>query len=328
MIRLGILGAAKIAPQAVIEPVKGNAQVEVQCIAARDVSRARAFADTHGIATVHEHYADVLADSAVTAVYIPLPISAHHEWTIKALEAGKHVLCEKSLALNAAEAIEMQEVAEHTGLVLMDAFHYRYHPLFLRAVEIVRSGVLGKLVSIEADFHVKGPVADDDIRMMYQTGGGVTMDIGCYPLSWVRHLLGSSPLEVTAAAETGPEQVDLYLETEMLFPGGIRARTTGDMRAGGQFKAELLVVGENGSMRVSNPLVPQFGHSLDLQLGGKTTTQTFALRSSYDYQLDAFTAAVINDEPLLTDGRDAILQMSLIDRVYQAAGLSLRGALG
>jgi len=325
MIRFGILGAAKIAPQAIIKPVQDNAQAEVHCIAARDVSRAKAFADAHDISTVHEHYGDVLADPAVTAVYIPLPISAHHEWTIKALEAGKHVLCEKSLALNAAEALEMQEVAARTGLVLMDAFHYRYHPLFSRAVEVVHSGVLGKLASIEADFHVKGPVPENDIRMMYATGGGVTMDIGCYPLSWVRHLLGAVPLEVTAAAVTGPEQVDLYLETNLIFPGGICARTSGDMRAGGQFKAELLVIGENGSMRVSNPLVPQFGHSLVLQLGGKKTSETFTRRGSYDYQLDAFTAAVISGEPVLTDGRDAVLQMTLIDQVYQAAGLSLRG---
>ena len=325
MIRIGILGAAKIAPQAVIEPAKDHAQVEVQCIAARAVSRAKTFADKHGIATVHDHYADVLADASVTAVYIPLPISAHHEWTIKALEAGKHVLCEKSLALNAAQATEMQEVAARTGLVLMEAFHYRYHPLFLRTVEIVRSGILGKLSSIQADFHVKGPVAEDDIRMMYETGGGVTMDIGCYPLSWVRHLVGSAPQAVTAKAETGPDQVDIYLETDLLFPGGIRAKTTGDMRAGGQFKAELLVVGENGSLRVSNPLVPQFGHSLELQLNGEMTSETFSLRSSYAYQLDAFTAAVLNDDAVLTDGCDAVLQMTLIDRVYQAAGLSLRG---
>ena len=99
------------------------------------------------------------------------------------------------------------------------------------------------------------------------------------------------------------------------------------MRAGGQFKAELLVIGANGSMRVSNPLVPQIGHSLDLQLGDKKTSETFALRSSYDYQLDAFTAAVISNEPVLTDGRDAVSQMTLIDRVYQAAGLSIRGVL-
>jgi predicted dehydrogenase len=325
MIRFGILGAARIAPQAVIDPAKENPLVEIQCIAARDVSRAQIFADDHCIPDVHDHYQQVIADPAINAVYVPLPISGHHEWTIKALHAGKHVLCEKSLALNEAQAIEMQAAARSTGLVLMDAFHYRYHPLFIRAVEIVQSGVLGKLSMIEADFHVKGPVADDDIRMMYQTGGGVTMDIGCYPLSWVRHLLGTSPLQVSARAETGPAQVDIYMETDMQFPGGIRAKTTGDMRAGGEFKARINLVGDAGSLRIENPLVPQFGHSLALQVAGKKSTVSFDLRSSYAYQLDAFVNAVTNGEPVLTDGRDGILQMALIDRVYQAAGLSIRG---
>jgi len=324
MIGFGVLGAAKIAPRALIDPCADNHRASVISIAARDRARAERFAEKHGIPGVHDDYAGVIRDPDIQAVYNPLPISHHHRFTLKALSAGKHVLCEKSFAANAREAEEMARAARESGLVVMDAFHYRYHPVFRRAREVVASGRLGPVRSIEAAFHV--PVKDPgDIRMNYETGGGVTMDIGCYPLSWVRHITGEEPEVLEAHAETGPPQVDVLLEARLRLPSGAEARISGDMRPDARVKMELHVEGELGKMTVENPLAPQMGHRIVLDIGGKASEEELDRRTSYAYQLDAFIAAVEDDEPLATDAEDAVKQMRLVDRCYEAAGLPLRG---
>ena len=175
MIRFGTLGAAKITPAALIYPCMNEFNAQIVSVAARDRARAEQFAKAHHIPRVFDSYSAVIDDEKADAVYVPLPITAHHEWCMKALAAGKHVLCEKSMAANADQAIEMNAVAVGSGLVLMDAFHYRYHPLFGRVREIYQSGLLGQIRTIDAVFHV--PVTDkNDIRMNYETGGGVTME--------------------------------------------------------------------------------------------------------------------------------------------------------
>jgi predicted dehydrogenase len=325
MIRFGTLGAAAITPRALIYPCVDEWRASVYAIAARDRARADEFARYAGIRHVLADYRQLVEHPKIDAVYNPLPISLHHEWTIKALEAGKHVLCEKSFASNAIEAQDMARVAAEKNLVVMDAFHYRYHPVFLRAKEIVDSGALGRISEIRAAFHVPIPMNLDDIRMNYQTGGGVTMDIGCYPISWVRHLIGEEPIEVSARAEVGPPHVDVMLEATLRFPSGIVGRTSGDMRETTKFKAEFEVIGELGSLTVVNPLIPQNGHQIRLTTKAGTTTETRDRRPTYGYQLDAFIAAVETGAPLFTDGADAVKQMRVIDRCYRAAGLPLRG---
>jgi predicted dehydrogenase len=323
MIRFGVLGTAQITPAALVYPCMNEPLARISVIAARDRGKAEAFAAAHHIRTVCDSYSDVVNHEKINALYNPLHISAHHPWTISALNAGKHVLCEKSLACNAAEAREMNQVAKDKRLVLMDAFHYRYHPLFARMKNIVDSGKLGIIESIDAAFHI--PVRDpDNIRMNYHLGGGVTMDIGCYPISWIRHLAGREPTVVSATAEVGPPQVDLFLETKM-EAGNIAITTSADMRASASFKAAVTVRGSRGEMRVDNVIAPQMGHLLSLNVSGHTSHETVDRRPTYAYQLDAFIAAVKKDEPLWTDGDDAVAQMTVIDRCYEAAGLPIRG---
>lgn len=323
MITFGTLGAARITPSALIYPAMNEPRARISVIAARDRQRAEAFANAHHIRTVCDNYDEVVTHGHINAVYNPLHIPAHHPWTIKALNAGKHVLCEKSLASNAREAAEMQALAKEKSLVLMDAFHYRYHPLFARMVEIVQGGELGDIISIDAAFHV--PVRGaEDIRMNYSLGGGVTMDIGCYPISWVRHLTGKEPKVIGATAEVGPPNVDLVLSAKLDIDG-IGVTTTGDMRESTAFKAEICVKGSLGKMLVNNVVAPQMGHLLTLDLNGKVTHETVDRRPSYCYQLDAFIEAVENGGPVLTDGEDAVKQMTVIDRCYEAAGLPIRG---
>ncbi|NJN51365.1 MAG: Gfo/Idh/MocA family oxidoreductase [Gammaproteobacteria bacterium] len=324
VVRFGTLGAARITPAALIAPCAQDVRAQVHCVAARDRTRADAFAHKHGVAVVHASYDDVVDDPDVTAVYVPLPITDHHVWTIRALEAGKHVLCEKSFASNAREAQEMADVARATGLVLMDAFHYRYHPVFMRARQIVASGMLGSVRTVEARFDV--PIVDaKDIRMIYETGGGVTMDIGCYPISWCRHITGEEPDAVAAQAVEGPPKVDTFLKASFRFPSGIVATASADMREGVKFHASLKVTGDRGEMYVRNPLAPQAGHRIDLDVGGRKTSEELDRRPTYSYQLDAFIDAVEHGAPLLTGAEDAVKQMRVIDRCYAAAGLPLRG---
>ena len=198
--QIGVLGAARIAPTALIKPAKKNADVVVAAVAARDVSRAQAFAAKHGIARVHDSYEALIADPDIDAVYNPLPNGLHGKWTRAALAAGKHVLCEKPFTANADEAREIAELAAKSDRVVMEAFHYRYHPLALRIEEIIASGELGKLQRVEAALCFPLPNSSD-IRYNYSLAGGATMDAGCYAVHMVRTFGGSTPEVVSAQAK-------------------------------------------------------------------------------------------------------------------------------
>ena len=170
MITFGALGAAKITPEALIKPCQQEPRAQVSLIAARDKRRAEIFAAQHSIDFIAEDYDELVNDPSINAVYIALPIHAHHHWAMQALRAGKHVLCEKSLASNQRQAVEMAQVAAETGLILMDAFHYRYHPLFHRAREIYASGLLGKIINIHAEFNVPVPASSEETIIVEMSG--------------------------------------------------------------------------------------------------------------------------------------------------------------
>ena len=312
-----------IAPAALLNPAKDNDQVEVVAVAARNKERAEKFAETHDIPQVYDTYEDVINDSSIDAIYNPLPISHHKQYSIQALRAGKHVLCEKSFAMNADEARDMAAVADETGLVLIEAFHYRYHPVFLKALEIVDSGVLGKLHQIDAQFIVGTP-NKENIRMIYETGGGATMDMGCYPISWLRHITRQEPRVVSAIAVEGEPQIDLRLEVNYELEGGVTATTVGAMNER-RFVADMNIHGENGQLHVRNPLVPQHGNRVTLTLNGKVEfDEELTTRPTYDYQLEAFVDVIRKGTPMPTDAHDAIKQMEVIDAAYVAAGLRRR----
>ena len=321
-LRIGTLGAAGITPAALMEPAKEIDGVVVAAVAARDRNRAEQFAERHHIPLVYDHYDSVIADDSLDVIYNPLPISHHLEYTVKALRAGKHVLCEKSFALNAREAEEMHAVAQDTGLVLIEAFHYRYHPIFQRALEIVESGTLGKLEHIDARFVVGTPNAEN-IRMHYDTGGGATMDMGCYPISWLRHITREEPKVVAATAKIGNPDVDLRLEVDYQLQDGLTATTVGSMCDSG-FAADMEIRGSDGHMRVVNPLVPQHGNKIELTVGTDSSEEEFTRRSTYAFQLEAFVDAVENGTQLPTDSADAVKQMRVIDAAYLAAGMKTR----
>lgn len=326
-IRFGALGAARITPTALLGPARRHPEVEVVAIASRSLRRARAMARRGGVEEAVDDYREVIEHPGVDAIYIALPISRHREWSLRALAAGKPVLCEKSLASNEREAAEMAEAAERSGLLLMEAFHYRYHPVFRRALAIYRSGAIGDLVRLEGAYHapIRRRSFRRDIRLEYRTGGGAMMDKGCYPLSWMRHFTGEEPRVVSAEAFEGPPDIDMRLDAELAFPSGAAGTASGSMRKEDPHRAELVAVGARGTLTVVNPLAPQYGHEIRLDADGETTTETLPGRPTYDHQLDAFVRAVSTGESPPTGVADSVGQMRLVDEAYRAAGMRVRG---
>jgi predicted dehydrogenase len=323
-IRIGILGAARIAPAAMIKPARNDERAVVTTVAARDRARADSYAAKHGIPHVHDSYRALVDDPDVDAVYNPLPNGLHAEWTIAALEAGKHVLCEKPFTANAAEAEAVAAVADRTGLTVMEAFHYRYHPLARRMREIVDSGELGTIVRIETSLCFPLP-RFSDIRYRYDLAGGATMDVGTYTVHMARLLGREEPEVVSADAKLRSPQVDRAMRAELRFPSGHTGRITCSMWSRWVIQTYARVYGDRGELRVINPTTPQLWHRMTVKAGGTSRTERFTRRPTYEFQLDAFVAAVLDGEPSLTPPRDSIANMRVLDAIYVAAGLQPRG---
>lgn len=321
--RLGVLGAARIAPAALIQPARELAGVRVAAVAARDTARAEAYARKHGIPRVHSSYEALLADPEIDAIYNPLPNGLHGAWTIAALRQGKHVLCEKPMAANAAEAERMSAVARETGRHLVEAFHYRYHPLAARMKEIVDGGSLGKIEHIEASLCIP-LLRRGDIRFRLDLAGGATMDVGCYAIHLLRFLAGAEPEVVRTEARLSSPGVDRYMSADLRFPDGRTGRITGSLFSRALVRASARVRGDQGELAVLNPIAPQYYHRLKLRDARGTLRERVAGKASYTHQLEAFVRLLRDGTPMPTDDRDAIANMRVIDAVYEKAGLPLR----
>ena len=323
-LRIGVLGAARVVPAALIKPAAGVPDAVVAAIAARDPQRAHQFADQHGITTVHDTYQDLLDDPDLDAVYIPLPNALHAPWTMKAIESGKHVLCEKPLTSNASEARLVAAAAAKAGVVVMEAFHYRYHPLAARMREICDSGELGAVRSVSVSVCYPLPKFSD-IRYSYPLGGGALMDAGCYALHCLRLLGDGTPEVVSARARRHSPEIDRAMSAELRFPGGATGRIAASLWSGRLLDIGARVVGEQGELKVLNFLAPQYYNRLSVKTPAFSRHEKVRGDSSYTYQLRAFADAVLRGGPVLTPPEDAVTTMSLIDDVYRAAGMRLRG---
>jgi len=321
-LRIGILGAARIAPRALIEPAMTCRRVNVVSVASRDPARTRAFAARYGLSRAEPNYEALVTSRDVDAVYVALPNSVHAQWSVRALEMGKHVLCEKPLASNSVEAEELVRFASERGRVLMEAFHYRYHPLAHRVVEIVQSGELGALREVSATLQVE--IADTDVRYDLALSGGALMDLGCYPVHWARTLAGEEPIVVSAHATTGPPGIDVTMEAQLTFPSGVTARLYCSMATGVEFRARLEAHGDAGAVIVENPLAPQHGYRLSVNAPTGDRTETVAAGTTYSHQLEAFADAVFDGIRPLTSGADSVSNMRAIDAIYGSAGLEAR----
>jgi predicted dehydrogenase len=323
-IRIGVLGAARIVPAALTRPALEVPEVQVSAVAARDRGRAERFARKHRIPRVLDSYASLVADPEIDAVYNPLPNSLHCEWTIRALEAGKHVLCEKPLASNGEEAARMADAARLSGRVLMEAFHWRYHPVADRMIEVVRSGRIGRVQHVEASMCFP-LLSRGDIRYNLALAGGATMDAGCYCVSMLRHLSGEEPVVVRAAARLASPGVDRCMTADMKFPGGATGRMTCSFWSTTLLRMSASVRGDRGEVSIVNPILPQWWHRLTVRTPEGRASERVTGPATYTCQLRAFVRAVRSGEPPLTGTADSLANMRVIDAIYTAASLPLRG---
>jgi predicted dehydrogenase len=320
---VGALGAARITPAALIRPARQVPEVVVTAVAAREPARAREFADRHGIPVVHPTYEALIADPQVDAIYNPLPNSLHAPWTLRAIAAGKHVLCEKPFTSNEAEAAEVAEAAANAGgIVVMEAFHYRYHPLARRM--LAAAGEIGELQHVEASLCFPLP-RFSDIRYRFDLAGGATMDAGCYAINCIRMLGQGEPKVIGARARLHGPDVDRAMTADFRFPGGATGRIRASLWSAQPLRVSAKAIGERGELRVLNYLAPQAFSLLRMRTAEGRRWERVRGDATYTYQLRAFAAAVLRGEPVITSAQDAVANMRVIDSVYRAAGLPPRG---
>ncbi len=327
-IKIGILGAARIASRAIIFPAHATEHV-LYAVASRDRVRGEAFAKQYGVEKVYDSYQAIIDDPQITAIYNPLPNNGHAPWNIKALQAGKHVLSEKPAASNAEEARLMQKVAEGQSKVYMEAFHYYYHPVMQRVLEIVKSGEIGELVSINTALY--GTMPDKtDLRLQFDLAGGCLMDMGCYSVHSQRMvslaLFGKEPEVVSAKARLHKPNVDEALEVTLKYANGATGIADSDFDTD-RFSAPMTIRGTKGTIETYSFVVPSWDDRVVVRVGSTERTENLGTISSYTYQLQAFADAIDFKKPIVTDAADSTANMEIIDQAYLAAGLDIRPAM-
>lgn len=318
-IRVGILGAAAIAPNVIINPARENPDFEIVAVGARNPDRAKAYAAENGIPHVSKDYDALVHRDDIDLIYNALPAGSHAAWSIAALEAGKHVLCEKPFAMNAAQARRMNEAAGKSGRKLVEAFHYRHHNVMKRMVEIVRSGELGKISSASGDFTYPVPYREDQFIWIREQGGGVLMDMGCYPMHALRTLMESEP-KILGATCTMEHGIDATTRADMDFRG-VPATLYCSMKAE-RMDIKLRLIGEKGSLEVTGYTIPQWGCTFNVTVGGVTRAEPTDGPATYVAQLAELGDVLLRGKPQLITNADSLANMVAIDAVFAAAGVN------
>lgn len=324
-IRWGVLSTARIATGKVIPGFRRAERAEVVAIASRDAATAAAVAGAMGIPRAHGSYRALLDDPDVEAVYIPLPNHLHAEWAIAALEAGKHVLCEKPLALTVADAERMASAAASAGRLLVEAFMYRHHPSWALVRRLVAEGRIGRLTAVDSwfSYHLDDPA---DIRNILAVGGGGLWDIGCYCVNLSRMLFGAEPTALHAqVVRDEASGVDVLASGTLGFGTGLASFTCATRSEPDQ---RVHVYGTEGRISIAIPfnIPPTLPTRVDLTTGRNApeawATETFELPPADPYacQADAFAAAVLDGAPSPLALADSIENVRTIRRLYDAAG--------
>ncbi len=322
-VQWGVLGVAKIAVEKVIPAMQRGEVSEIAAIASRDPAKAREAADRLGIARAYGSYEDLLADPDVEAVYNPLPNELHVPWTIKALEAGKHVLCEKPIALDANEARLLIEARQRSGRLVGEAFMVRYHPHWRRAREVVAGGAIGAPSAIQTFFSYR--LLDPSNVRNRPPGGGGLYDIGCYAILTARYIFGAEPARVVATLDRDPNfRTDRLVSAILEFPGGRHLTFTVATQLSAHQR--VTIVGDAGRIEVEIPfnappdrptkILIDSGEDL---FGGGARVEEFPVCDQYTLQGDAFSRAALGQTPLEFPIEDAVLNMRVIDALFRSA---------
>ena len=319
----GVLGVANIAVKQVIPALQSSPHARVAAIASRDLAKAEGAARSLGIPRAYGSYEELVADPAVEAVYNPLPNHLHVPWSVRACEAGKHVLCEKPIACNAADVRELIAARDRAGVVVAEAFMVRVHPQWLRVRELVRQGRIGELRSVHGHFsyYRRDPA---DVRSKVEWGGGMLLDIGCYPTTLSRWLYGAEPLEVAAVMDRDPEfEVDRLVSALLRFPTGQASFTVGGQSA---YFQRMQILGTRGRIEVEIPFNPPLDRGARVLVddgrdlvGSGIEVLTFDPVNQFALQGDRFREAVRRGGPPPVPLEDALGNMSVLDALFRAA---------
>lgn len=315
-IRFGVLGAADVAIRRVVPAMQEATSVVVSAIASRDAGRAESVANALGIEHALGSYEKLIAHPAVDAVYVPLPNSLHAEWVIAAARGGKHVLCEKPLAMTADEGREIADAAADSGVLVMEAFMYRLHPQWTRARQLVTEGRIGEVRSVQVWFgyHNDDP---DDIRNTPELGGGAVRDVGCYGINAARMLFGGDPISVDATLEVSPEfGTDTLASITLEFPEGHASIVCSTLSFTGQ---AVRVVGTRGQLDISTPFDVDPARSTNLRVETSSSVDVIHVPSAnhFTIQAEEFARATEGAPPPVTLG-NSIGNLAVIDRVLEA----------
>jgi predicted dehydrogenase len=322
-VRWGVLGVARIAVNRVIPAMQAGQCCEVTGIASRELHRAEAAAQEANIPKAYGSYEDLIADPDIDAIYNPLPNHLHVPWSIRAAEAGKHVLCEKPIGLDAAEALELMAVRDRMGVVMGEAFMVQTHPQWVRIVELVRSGRIGELRSAVGTFSYFKLEADN-IRNIREYGGGGLMDIGCYPIKTSRMVFGEEPVRVFGAVARDPRfgNIDMLTSAILEFPSGHCVFTCSTQLAGQQ---SMRFFGTRGTIYPEIPFNATPGATSRIFIddcrdfvGGGRVMEEFPACDQYTIQGDLFARAIREGGPPPVPLEDAVSNMAVIDAIFRS----------
>jgi predicted dehydrogenase len=323
-LRIGVLGASRIAESAIVGPAAELGH-RLVAVAARDPERAAVFADKYGVERVLGSYAEVIEDPEVDAIYNPLANALHAPWNLAAIAAGKPVLTEKPFADNRIQAAEVAAAAQSSGVTVLEGFHYLFHPVTRRALQLAGDGTLGELRRIEVSMTMPEP-ADTDPRWSLELAGGALMDLGCYGLHIMRMFgasAGGAPQVTATTAVQRTPGVDESCDVELSFPGGATGTSSHTM-VSDAYRFTLQVFGSDGDVLVHDFIKPNDDDRVTLTTSAGTHVERLGKRASYTYQLEAFAAHVTDGAALPIDTDDAVANMALIDDAYRAAGMEPR----
>jgi xylose dehydrogenase (NAD/NADP) len=292
-LRWGILGTARI-NRMLIPPLRVSGQNRLLAVASRDLAHGEAYAREWQIGRVHGSYEALLADPELDAVYIPLPNHLHAEWTIKAARAGKHILCEKPLALSVHDVDAMSAACREARVVLAEGFMYLHHPQTLKVKELLDEGAIGELRYLRGAFSFE-LTRPNDVRLRPEWGGGCLWDIGCYPVSFARLLLGQEPLEVYGSQVLGATGIDETFAGQAVFPGGVLFQFDAGFRT--PARAEMELAGSKGWIRVHHPWRPEQDHPIVLQREGRTEEILVKGEDRFLLEVEDLCAAVRSGRP-------------------------------
>lgn len=316
-LRWGLICTANI-NQALIPAIRASNRCELVAVASRALTRAREYARHWGIPRAHGSYQALLEDPEVDVIYNALPNSLHCEWTVRAIEAGKHVLCEKPLALTVEEVDRMADAAYRHGVVLMEAFMYRFHPQTLKTQELVSQGAIGQVRLIHAVFTY--PLNDPyDVRMDAVLGGGSLWDVGCYPVSFARAILGADPVEVFGWQVIGESGVDMTFAGQLRFATGALAQFDCSLEAPWRWRAE--VVGSQGTLVLEDPWKPGLSGPVAIRLHRDDGDERLPVEDVDPYlcEVEAMADCVLDGAPPLVSLADSRGNVATLQALYKSA---------